>query len=1210
MDSGDRGSIHGDIVSGNELTSGDTDVTSDRVHEISLVVGTAERNHVPVTELIFHSMSWGIVCSAWGAKVNRLICDNLSLFVLASHYHPTAEIVLLHNWLSKDTAATDSDVLVSTVTTLQQLSSVGRVITAQAFKIILVAIPSSISRRQACDAISYSLLKESYTLKRSTVSHAKIGGATDAVWSFLILRQHSLNWTPPSVFSSNLPTTTIFNIIDDKIGGGFKATPRKAWTTLRDSSQKGWDLSVNPALLDYWVKCPSVFSPKTKIIRPLALHEIGALWDFQLPEQDEMDLTLRKLLLTSLLHGPPGKMLRKLAYLPLRYLWSYLDLSSPANNSGGSTVDYSSVSVLDQAIQASHLKATRADDAPIDYAIWSWPNESEQESNARNLLRYACHSFWRLNLTREAVRWLLFHPDSLPSERRINIDAIVDCLTRAANSTFWEWDDGSRLLFWRWEHWWKSARDGEILFHQEPPPNWMGRSLPAPSHHYELLLRKKEEKLLYRRYLELGYVDCIVPRFGVPKGEDDIRLVWDATRNGVNDTLYAPSFWMPTFRTLQDFVIKWLPCSIVDYLDNNIPSSPSQGDWRIPHQSDMDVGEMFLNYNLHYSERHMFGMRLITGSGPDEVEVVMRFTRLLFGGKPCPYLAVQGHARAMELAIGDHKDPTNPLHWIDVRGNFPFTKNYDPSLPRVIRIRADGEMAAGTSAFVDDGRTAGVTNTICDQATHRFCTRINYLGEQNACRKRRPTTTNPGAWTGKMLWTSEPHPRKGVLPEKWKTHRTDLLLLSEMADNGVDPDRKLFLSATCRGMSQTEVYVDLRPYYKSFYNALEAWRPHRCPEGWRLDGSDVEDTDLFHIVDENSKPPPVVKWTKEVKRDLKALLSFYQEEEPEFLLVRPREKSDLLYMGGDASAAAFGAGEQRPDGKVTVWMGNWTQQETDRGSNWREASNLACALLRRIQSGSLDGKEVWMATDNLVWALIANKGMSKSKGLSDIVRDIKLECRKHEVFWHPFHVSGKRMIRMGFDGLSRGDFDSGIMLGHDIRDLVPLGVSALDFPESSIETWAKSWMGSDYTTPLTIEEWYSKGHQPGVHFWAPPPAGALIALEEMAQSKLKRPFEVTHVFVCPRLLYFEEWRRRFAKEMDVWLLIEPNCDFWPNSCCEPLVFGISFPLRSNRPWKLRRLPEVVALGRELQEVFKTGSYLGGCDILRKLWKHPWRFFGL
>eukprot|EP00956_Cyclotella_meneghiniana_P036908 scaffold132204_cov35-Cyclotella_meneghiniana.AAC.2 len=120
------------------------------------------------------------------------------------------------------------------------------------------------------------------------------------------------------------------------------------------------------------------------------------------------------------------------------------------------------------------------------------------------------------------------------------------------------------------------------------------------------------------------------------------------------------------------------------------------------------------------------------------------------------------------------------------------------------------------------------------------------------------------------------------------------------------------------------------------------------------------------------------------------------------------------------------------------------------------------------------------------------------------------------------------MIKLGFDGLSRGDFDSGIMLGVDIRTLVPLGTPAVDFEENQILEWLKSWMGIDFSPPLSVKNWYCKGHEAGVHVWAPPPAGALIALEELAQSKLKHPFEVTHVFVCPRLLYYEEWSRRLG----------------------------------------------------------------------------------
>eukprot|EP00804_Cyclotella_cryptica_P009707 CCRYP_011249-RA/>CCRYP_011249-RA protein AED:0.25 eAED:0.25 QI:0/0/0/0.5/1/1/2/0/403 len=312
----------------------------------------------------------------------------------------------------------------------------------------------------------------------------------------------------------------------------------------------------------------------------------------------------------------------------------------------------------------------------------------------------------------------------------------------------------------------------------------------------------------------------------------------------------------------------------------------------------------------------------------------------------------------------------------------------------------------------------------------------------------------PGAWTGKMLWTNEIHPKKGILPEKWKIQRADLLKLKQLIQDGLEVERKFFLSLTCRGMSQTEVYMDIRPYFKSFYNALEAWRPNRDPNGWKLPGRDIADCDElsddeslseedFEMADARQSPPPTVTITEELVRDLDTLLLFYEEEEPVFLPLRPCNPDDYVYLCGDASAAGYAAGIQRPDGTTTVTLGNWTDVQTARGSNWREARNLALAFLRDVRSGRLDGKEVWALTDNLVFSIVSNKGMSKSIGLTDIVRDIKYECRKHNVFWHGLHISGKRMIKIGYDGGSRGDFDTGVMLGADICDLVPLALPAV-----------------------------------------------------------------------------------------------------------------------------------------------------------------------
>ena len=79
-------------------------------------------------------------------------------------------------------------------------------------------------------------------------------------------------------------------------------------------------------------------------------------------------------------------------------------------------------------------------------------------------------------------------------------------------------------------------------------------------------------------------------------------------------------------------------------------------------------------------------------------------------------------------------------------------------------------------------------------------------------------------------------------------------------------------------------------------------------------------------------------------------------------------------------------------------------------------------------------------------------------------------------------------------------------------------------------------MEKDYSPPLEPIEWFTKGHKPGIHLWALPPAAALIALKQLARSRQKRPHFVQHVFVCQRLLWQEEWRRRFEKEMDLWFI--------------------------------------------------------------------------
>ena len=119
------------------------------------------------------------------------------------------------------------------------------------------------------------------------------------------------------------------------------------------------------------------------------------------------------------------------------------------------------------------------------------------------------------------------------------------------------------------------------------------------------------------------------------------------------------------------------------------------------------------------------------------------------------------------------------------------------------------------------------------------------------------------------------------------------------------------------------------------------------------------------------------------------------------------------------------------------------------------------------------------------------------------------------------------MIATGIDGRSRGNLDAGVSLGYDIRQYLPMDRGAFEQNGDALENWCMGWMKKDYSRPLEPIQWFTKGHKPGVHIWAPPPGAALIALKELSKSRQKRPHSVTHVFMCQRLLWQEEWRRRF-----------------------------------------------------------------------------------
>ena len=113
------------------------------------------------------------------------------------------------------------DLLTSSCRSDLQLQTVCECISLFLPRLAIISIPSSFTRKELKTATQSQFRADGYGCHLSTISHSSVGGATDSQWRFLSIYHLSLRWVPPTPRPSVVPPTFIFNMIDDKIGGGF-----------------------------------------------------------------------------------------------------------------------------------------------------------------------------------------------------------------------------------------------------------------------------------------------------------------------------------------------------------------------------------------------------------------------------------------------------------------------------------------------------------------------------------------------------------------------------------------------------------------------------------------------------------------------------------------------------------------------------------------------------------------------------------------------------------------------------------------------------------------------------------------------------------------------------------------------------------------------------------------------------------------------------
>lgn len=262
----------------------------------------------------------------------------------------------------------------------------------------------------------------------------------------------------------------------------------------------------------------------------------------------------------------------------------------------------------------------------------------------------------------------------------------MDAIARASKATWWNWDDGSRPFHWRWPAEYRDRiRDGIPVFFQHQFNHYRVPQKDEKDPALKAQLTQKLQKARDRRYIAPGKVLSLTSFFGVKKGENDVRPVYDGSVSGLNDAIWMPRFVLPTIQTHLRLV--------------------EAGTY----MCDLDVGEMFLNFILHEDIRALAGVDLTLFAPERSGEVIWEcWHRALMGLTTSPYQACQGMGFAEELIRGDPRDANNIFRWDRIRLNLPGSENYQPDKPWVSKVRdEDGHIAVDFVTFVDDARPTG-----------------------------------------------------------------------------------------------------------------------------------------------------------------------------------------------------------------------------------------------------------------------------------------------------------------------------------------------------------------------------------------------------------------------------------------------------------------------------------------------------------------------
>ena len=527
---------------------------------------------------------------------------------------------------------------------------------------------------------------EGWTISTRTVTHIELGGVTDCrktmhVW----LRDTDWNFFQPDCITgapSHFTDLIHKTRTSKRVRPGTDAfrignSPVVAMETLQKDRRKKWIL-------------PTVFGKDALVKRTLEGDEVCSSLDvpaalFKQWNDATIETVARELTAPIKMAAALGSCISK---------WSTHREKSTPRTGDTEMINRASVNVCNEVDEdagptfdsaermrgyvrtigeeVSAEKAVKHDKAAVPIHLWNdriryllgLTQLEEHHLRAFDALRNVMLTRWKRNVRTSWFKWWSQYESTIKSNEptwwKLVQERGMQACRQAMKATFWAWPEGSGVFFWRWPE--EYLNDVAIGV----PPLWTNIPKPIIERQQGLgepemieKIREKIDDVRNKGYVGPGSWSATMNYFAVPKGDSDIRMVYDGTKSGLNDCLYAPWFPLPD----SDVLIRTLD---EDY-------------WCV----DNDYGEMFLNFWLHPELQKFSGIDLTQLIGiTDDGELYLEgWKRCPMGQSPSPFNTVQQTRRLKQIMLGNPQDSENVFRWDSVKINLPGTIDYKPGVP-------------------------------------------------------------------------------------------------------------------------------------------------------------------------------------------------------------------------------------------------------------------------------------------------------------------------------------------------------------------------------------------------------------------------------------------------------------------------------------------------------------------------------------------------